>query len=239
MPEAARSGAAKAGEAPRSIDLALQGGGSHGAFTWGVLDALLEDGRIAPDGASGTSAGAMNAVVLAHGLARARHDGLKGQDVHEAGRAALKRFWENVGLLGNFSTGLPLPAAQAVASRFSQWNSPAQANPLGANPLRPPLHHQEERREKEPTAEDEPEGDAPRPRHRRQVPADIESVAVALQVDEQRRPEYQVQRVDDRAHCGRAHRTVNQSGRPLAPAQRPRPCVELQVPLCHHQRDRQ
>ncbi|CAM5781469.1 MAG: patatin-like phospholipase family protein [Burkholderiales bacterium] len=136
MPEAARTGAAKAGEAPRSVDLALQGGGSHGAFTWGVLDALLEDGRIVPDGVSGTSAGAMNAVVLAHGLARARHDGLKGQDVHEAGRKALKRFWENVGLLGNFSTGLPLPAAQAVASWFSQWISPAQANPLGVNPLR-------------------------------------------------------------------------------------------------------
>ena len=120
----------------KSANLALQGGGSHGAFTWGVLDALLEDGRIVPDGVSGTSAGAMNAVVLAHGLARARHDGLKGQDVHEAGRKALKRFWENVGLLGNFSTGLPLPAAQAVASWFSQWITPAQANPLGVNPLR-------------------------------------------------------------------------------------------------------
>ena len=52
---------------PRLLNLALQGGGAHGAFTWGVLDALLEDGRIAVDGLSGTSAGAMNAVVLAHG----------------------------------------------------------------------------------------------------------------------------------------------------------------------------
>lgn len=136
MPEAARTSAAKADEAPRSVDLALQGGGSHGAFTWGVLDALLEDGRIALDGASGTSAGAMNAVVLAHGLARARQDGLKGQDVHEAARAALKRFWEGVGLLGSFTTGLPLPATQAVVSWFSQWLTPAQVNPLGVNPLR-------------------------------------------------------------------------------------------------------
>ena len=46
------------------INLALQGGGSHGAFTWGVLDALLDDGRVSFEGISGTSAGAMNAVVL-------------------------------------------------------------------------------------------------------------------------------------------------------------------------------
>ncbi|HZW12426.1 MAG TPA: patatin-like phospholipase family protein [Noviherbaspirillum sp.] len=50
------------------ITLALQGGGSHGAFTWGVLDRLLEDRRIDVEGISGASAGAMNAVVLAHGL---------------------------------------------------------------------------------------------------------------------------------------------------------------------------
>ena len=71
------------------IDLALQGGGSHGAFTWGVLDALLEDGRVRFEGASGTSAGAMNAVVMAHALARARANGQRGQAVNEAARAAL------------------------------------------------------------------------------------------------------------------------------------------------------
>ena len=49
----------------KTINLALQGGGSHGAFTWGVLDALLEDGRLTFEGISGTSAGAMNAVALA------------------------------------------------------------------------------------------------------------------------------------------------------------------------------
>jgi len=69
---------------PRLLNLALQGGGAHGAFTWGVLDALLEDGRIAVDGVSGTSAGAMNAVVLAHGWQAGGRDGA---------RAALRRFW--------------------------------------------------------------------------------------------------------------------------------------------------
>lgn len=74
----------------RLVNLALQGGGSHGAFTWGVLDALLEDGRINIEGISGTSAGAMNAVVLAHGLL-----GTPGQSRvarHEATRQALANF---------------------------------------------------------------------------------------------------------------------------------------------------
>ena len=54
----------------KSLNLALQGGGSHGAFTWGVLDRLLEDGRIKIDGICGTSAGAMNAIVCAYGNMR-------------------------------------------------------------------------------------------------------------------------------------------------------------------------
>src|SRR6201988_555855 len=54
----------------KKINLALQGGGAHGAFTWGVLDHLLEDRRLSVEGISGTSAGAMNAVMLADGLAR-------------------------------------------------------------------------------------------------------------------------------------------------------------------------
>jgi len=66
--------------APRLLNLALQGGGAHGAFTWGVLDALLEDGRVAFDGLSGTSAGALNAVLLAHGwLDGGREGALEGQ----------------------------------------------------------------------------------------------------------------------------------------------------------------
>ena len=120
----------------RQVNLALQGGGSHGAFTWGVLDALLEDGRLAFEGASGTSAGAMNAVVLAHALARAAVDGQRGQRANEAARAALARFWDGVGVLGAFTAGLPLPATQAVGSWFAQWLSPYQSNPFGVNPLR-------------------------------------------------------------------------------------------------------
>ena len=78
----------------------------------------------------------MNAVVLAHGLARAHADGKRGQDAREVARAALSRFWDGVGVLGTFMSGLPLPATQAMASWFTQWITPAQANPLGLNPLR-------------------------------------------------------------------------------------------------------
>ncbi|MBY4594654.1 patatin-like phospholipase family protein [bacterium BD-1] len=120
----------------KAVNLALQGGGSHGAFTWGVLDALLEDGRLEFEGVSGTSAGAMNAVVLAHALAKARQAGHAGQESREAARKALSRFWDGVGLMGTFMAGMPLPAAQAMASMFMQWFSPSQVNPLGLNPLR-------------------------------------------------------------------------------------------------------
>ena len=63
-----------AAEGPVLIDLALQGGGSHGAFTWGVLDRLLQDDRFRIDGVSGTSAGAMNAAVMAAGFAKGGAD---------------------------------------------------------------------------------------------------------------------------------------------------------------------
>src|SRR3954464_14444933 len=71
----------------KNINLALQGGGAHGAFTWGVLDRLLEDTRIQIDGVSATSAGAMNAVVLAHGLT------IGGR---ETAKAALATFWRRI-----------------------------------------------------------------------------------------------------------------------------------------------
>ena len=69
-------GGDKADKPPASkrINLALQGGGAHGAFTWGVLDQLLEDGRLTVEGISGTSAGAVNAVMLADGLKRGGPD---------------------------------------------------------------------------------------------------------------------------------------------------------------------
>ena len=69
---------------PKMVNLALQGGGSHGAFTWGVVDRLLEDGRIGIDAISGTSAGSMNAVVIATAIcavamARARRCRISGR----------------------------------------------------------------------------------------------------------------------------------------------------------------
>ncbi|MDR0275166.1 MAG: patatin-like phospholipase family protein [Burkholderiaceae bacterium] len=124
--------------AHKTANLALQGGGAHGAFTWGVLDALLEDGRLRFEGVSGASAGAMNAVVLAHGLARAHADGLRGQARNEAARRALTRFWDGVGVIGTFMSGLPMPGGMQamMGGWWAQWFSPAQANPLGLNPLR-------------------------------------------------------------------------------------------------------
>ncbi|MBB4842516.1 NTE family protein [Paucibacter oligotrophus] len=139
------------------INLALQGGGSHGAFSWGVLDALLEDGRIAIEGISGTSAGAMNAVALAHGFAQAQAQGRRGSDPREAARASLRKFWDGIvamGALGNTLSeaqrapfaflfgpcaGANSPASLWVNAMNSFWSSalsPYQANPFDINPLR-------------------------------------------------------------------------------------------------------
>ncbi len=81
----------------RAINLALQGGGAHGAFTWGVLDRLLEDGRVSFEGISATSAGAMNAVVYAYGkmrggtsTARARHCMISGSGSVAARRSTAR-----------------------------------------------------------------------------------------------------------------------------------------------------
>lgn len=132
MPEAGRP-------RPR-LNLALQGGGSHGALTWGVLDALLEDGQWQFDGVSGTSAGAMNAVALAHGFAQAAQQHKDPEDAHLAGcalaRESLTRLWEGVGALGSLTWGTPLSAANPLVGMMSQWFSPYQTNPLGINPLR-------------------------------------------------------------------------------------------------------
>ena len=122
------------------LNLALQGGGSHGALTWGVLDALLEDGQWQFDGVSGTSAGAMNAVALAHGFAQAAQHHKDPEDAHLAGctlaRESLTRLWEGVGALGSLTWGTPLSAANPLVGMMSQWFSPYQTNPLGINPLR-------------------------------------------------------------------------------------------------------
>ena len=78
----------------KRINLALQGGGAHGAFTWGVLDHLLEDGRLGIDGISGASAGAVNAVMLADGLIRGGP---------EEARKRLADFWRAASIDGSLS----------------------------------------------------------------------------------------------------------------------------------------
>lgn len=119
---------------PNHVSLALQGGGAHGAFTWGVLDALLEDGRLRFDGISGTSAGAMNAVVLADGLTRGGRDGA---------REALARFWEAVAKSAPFDLGIGADAENGglapgvkLLLQWARQFSPAQLNPFDINPLR-------------------------------------------------------------------------------------------------------
>ena len=125
---------------PQPLSLALQGGGAHGAFTWGVLDALLSRESVDVRALSGASAGAMNAVVLAHGLAHGGRDGA---------RAALRSFWHALGTRLPFewvTTGEReatsfAPAARA-ALRWSHLFSPYQFNPMGLDPLREILTQQ-------------------------------------------------------------------------------------------------
>ena len=112
------------------LNLALQGGGAHGAFTWGVLDALLDDGRFELEGVSGTSAGAMNAVVLAQGLMTGGRDGA---------RAALRDFWTAVAGSAPFESsgdGASLAPAMKLMLQWTDYLSPEQLNPLDLNPLR-------------------------------------------------------------------------------------------------------
>jgi NTE family protein len=125
---------------PILVDLALQGGGAHGAFTWGVLDRLLEEPWLRIDGISGTSAGAMNAAVLIDGHAAGGAAGA---------RAALEAFWQSVSraallsplrrtpldlLLGRWTLDYsPAFIAMDLASRLF---SPYDLNPGGFNPLR-------------------------------------------------------------------------------------------------------
>ncbi|RTR06540.1 patatin-like phospholipase family protein [Halomonas nitroreducens] len=125
---------------PKRIDLALQGGGSHGALTWGVLDRFLEDERLEIDGISGTSAGAMNAVVLADGLYRNGRDGARQalrcfwKAVSEAARFSpiQRTFWDR--LVGN--DGLDHSPSYLFFEGLTQLIAPARLNPLGLNPLR-------------------------------------------------------------------------------------------------------
>lgn len=122
------------------INLALQGGGSHGAFSWGVLDRLLEDPRVEIEGITGASAGAMNAVALAAGFA----DG----DREEA-RASLRRFWNGVLEEARLSPlrrtpieamlngwGLDTSPAFVMFDLVTRVASPYDFNPFNLNPLK-------------------------------------------------------------------------------------------------------
>lgn len=124
----------------KAIELALQGGGAHGAYTWGVLDRLLADDRIHIEGVCGTSAGAMNAVVMSEGL------GCNGE---EGARKALRAFWKGVSdaarfsplqrtpldrLLGRWS--LDYSPGYILLDLMSRLVSPYDINPLDINPLR-------------------------------------------------------------------------------------------------------
>jgi len=125
---------------PKPINLALQGGGAHGAFAWGVLDRLLEDERIGIDGISATSAGAMNAAVLASGFALGGRAGA---------RRALDQFWVAIAQAAAFSPLQPTLFDRLIGNRsldaspaFMLFNSmirlfsPYQLNPFNYNPVR-------------------------------------------------------------------------------------------------------
>jgi NTE family protein len=114
----------------RTLNLALQGGGSHGAFTWGVLDALLADGQVDFEGISGTSAGALNAVALASGWAEAE---AAGRDAREGARERLAAVWNRVSAWGRLGS---LPQQFMKMMLGGAVLSPYQSNPLGINPLR-------------------------------------------------------------------------------------------------------
>nr|WP_198147994.1 patatin-like phospholipase family protein [Elstera litoralis] len=121
---------------PKKINIALQGGGSHGAFAWGVLDRLLEEPELEIHATVGTSAGAVNATLLTHGLITGGRAG---------GRATLRRFWEGVSQpsLPNLWPQFTIPKGSLEFSPLWQGfealtriASPYQFNPLNYSPLR-------------------------------------------------------------------------------------------------------
>jgi len=122
------------------VNLALQGGGSHGAFTWGVLDRLLEEERLSVEGITASSAGAVNAVVLADGLAAGGREGA---------RKALRAFWQKLSedasrsvfrpsLIDQMSStrGLDHSPGYVFMEALAYFASPYQLNPFNFNPLK-------------------------------------------------------------------------------------------------------
>jgi NTE family protein len=127
-------------KAEKTISLALQGGGAHGAFTWGVLDEILHDGRLAIEAISGTSAGAMNAVVMVEGFIEGGIEGARRQ---------LEQFWRGISIDSSYST-LQRNLINRLMGQWTEegspgslwldfWSrtlSPYDTNPLNINPLR-------------------------------------------------------------------------------------------------------
>lgn len=125
----------------KKVSIALQGGGSHGAFTWGVLDRLLEDGRFEFEGFTGTSAGGMNAVAAVQGLMRNGNQGARDE---------LKKFWERVSEAGNSSLFNMRGPIDKMMGKFTMNHSPGyvifdylsrifspyELNPLQIDPLK-------------------------------------------------------------------------------------------------------
>lgn len=124
----------------KKISLALQGGGAHGAFTWGILDRLLQEPSLDIAGLSGTSAGAMNATMVAYGLMQGGKEGAREQ---------LSKFWNAIADFGAKSPLQPTPIddmahpGEMTYSPFYHWlkmithvASPQQFNPANVNPLR-------------------------------------------------------------------------------------------------------
>jgi NTE family protein len=126
----------------KKINVALQGGGAHGAFGWGVLDKLMEDGRIDVEAMSATSAGAMNATVFAYGFMKGGRDGA---------RAMLEQFWRRTSDAGKMSSPIkssPIdawlrafginqePMAYRAFEFMTHIMSPYEFNPMNLNPLK-------------------------------------------------------------------------------------------------------
>ncbi len=129
----------------KNINLALQGGGSHGAFTWGVLDYLLEDGRLSFEAMSATSAGSMNAAAFTYGQSIGGHAGARAKleelwtRISNAGQiySPIKsnpwdHFWASSSVLTNIESASSYMAFDAITRTFS----PYQTNPFNFNPLK-------------------------------------------------------------------------------------------------------
>src|SRR6516164_5809963 len=127
------------GTTSKTVNLALQGGGAHGAFTWGVLDRLLEDERISFEGICATSAGAMNATVLAYGLTTGGREGAK---------LTLAEYWRSISEAAAWGPLQPSLFDRLMQTRpeqspafmffdmITRLLSPYQFNPTNYNPLR-------------------------------------------------------------------------------------------------------